>query len=112
MKQSEKNKILVNSYKGPTDEATCFFTEEKFVLEPGKASFSFNDHPVHPAWARSKGFEISSDLVLPEGINSRTKLASFLKDNLELDRNSKEYSLLYSTYGANLPVDYDKSGQY
>ena len=112
MKQSEKNKILVNSYKGPSDKAKCFFTEEEFDLEPGKAAYSYNGNPVHPRWARSKGFEISSDLELPDGINSRTKLSTFLTDNLELDRNSKEFSLLYKTFGENLPVGYPTDGQY
>jgi len=112
MKQSEKNKILVNSYKGPSDKAKCFFTEEEFDLEPGKAAYSYNGHPVHPKWARSKGFEISSDLELPTHVNSRTKLSEFLTENLELDRNSKEYGLLYSAFGNALPVGCDDSGKY
>jgi len=112
MKQSDRNKIVVSTHSGPTEKAKCHFTEEEFELTPGHAAYTFNSKFVSPRWAQSKGYEISSDLELPNTVKSRSELAEWLTGTLELDRNSKEFGLLYKTFGSALPAGYPTDGKF
>jgi len=95
-------KIEIQLYEGEKKDVKCALSGQYFEVSPG-VQYLYDNKPVSPSVAISKGFSVPDNLPVPKGVTTQHELSHFLTKTLKISNSDPVYNKLYGDWSILLP---------